>query len=123
MSFGAREADLNRVLGAAGVAGQQELGARGDLMGLTQMGTQMQQFQTQAMLSALGLRPFENVSTVTPGSQGLLQQMIGPAMQGLGGGLGYAMGPEAMDWMGSLFDTEDIPTAPERFNQWAPRRN
>jgi hypothetical protein len=96
MAFGARESDLNRVLGAAGVAGQQEMGARDDLMGLSQMGIQMQQFQTQAMLNALGLRSFENVSTVSPGQTGLfpgmIQSMADPAGSSFGTYAGAAAG-------------------------------
>jgi hypothetical protein len=64
-------------------------------MGLTQMGTQMQQFQTQAMLNALGLRPFENVSTVTPGEQGLIPGMLQSMMDPMGRSIGAYAGAAA----------------------------
>lgn len=94
MAYQARESDLNRILQAAGVGTGTEQGTVGQLMQLGGMGNQLQQFQTQAMLSALGLRPFENIATVTPGSTGLLQSMLGPAMSGLGQGLGYGYGAQ-----------------------------
>jgi hypothetical protein len=90
IGFRARESDLNRSAGIGSTLLQNELGTRGQLFNLGQAGQQSQENRATLMLQALGLRPFENVTTVTPGSTGLLQEMIGGAAQGLGTGFGMA---------------------------------
>lgn len=47
---------------------------------------QLKQGQLQAMLAALGLRPFENITTVSGGSSGIMGNVISAAGTAAGGG-------------------------------------
>lgn len=96
VAFQARENDLGRILQSGSTLLSNELGTRGQLMDLFNQGFNRQATQAQLMLSALGLRPHENIATVTPGSPGLLQSFLGPAAQGLGLGIGTEIGPDIL---------------------------